>query len=247
MKKLILILATVLISGNVSAEWTRIDGGADDSDLYGDMDTFRRNGSKIKLWTMHNFKTWQGPGNQKYQSNKIQWELDCKEEQVRMLASLDFTGKKGAGRLVSTVYAPNDSWRPPTPQTLGEAVFNAGCHTPAQRKWTLLQSRSKENIDYSFYYDLSRIERTESLVSIPVLFDAKGNDFTGSNSYSGQSLQEYDCVELQMRKVDGMLFTANMGLGKNHSSISPTPWEPVSPEAMNGDLWLLACGFALNP
>lgn len=246
MKKLILILTTVLISGNVSAEWTRIDGGADDSDLYVDMDTFRRNGSKIKLWTMHNFKTWQGAGNQKYQSNKIQWELDCKEEQVRMPARLDFTGKKGAGRPVSTVYAPNDSWWPPTPQTLGEVVFNAGCHTPEQRKWTLLRSTSKENIDFSFYYDLSRIERSESRVTMPVLFDAKGKDHTGIKNYSMQSLQEYDCAELQTRDLGGMMFTANMGLGKNSSRIDPTPWEPVSFEKISAELWLLACGSAVS-
>lgn len=241
-RNLIIILATVLISGNVCAEWTRIGGGEGDSDLYVDVDTFRRNGSKIKLWTMQNFKTLQGAGKQKYQSSKAQWELDCEEEQLRIPAYLGFTGKKGTGQTVSD-YASNEPWTPVVPQSLGEVVFNTGCHTPAQRKWTLLGSRSIDNI----YYDLSRIERNESRVSMPVLFDAQGKDHTGSiENYSMQSLQEYDCVKLQTRDLSGMMFVANMGLGKSHSSIDPTPWKPVSLEKLSGELLLLVCGAAAH-
>lgn len=244
MKKLILILVVTLISSNAFAEWTRIAGGDDDSDLYVDLDTFRRNSSKVKLWVMQNFKVLQGGGKQhKYQSSTIQWELDCKEEQARTLAIIAFSGKKGSGKPISSNYPSYALWTPQPPGSLGEAVFDAGCHTPAQIKWTFLKFTPGEGNAFYIYYDLTKIERSESRVTMPVLFDTRGKDHAGwSESYSTQVLHEYDCAEIQTRDLGGLLFTANMGVGKNYASTDSTPWRPVPPESITSDLWLIACG-----
>lgn len=127
MKKIILTLLSVLISSSAAAEWTRLGGGLDGSDIYVDFDTVRRNGDKVKLWTMQDFKPGKNKPKPKELSNKSYWEFDCKQELARIPGITIFSGEKGTGNIVASNYNPNEPWAPLPPDSIGQMVFDMGC------------------------------------------------------------------------------------------------------------------------
>ena len=246
MKKIILNLLSVLISSSAAAEWTRVGGGGDGSDVYVDLETLRRNGSKVKLWTLRNFKTLNGETKVKHLSNKIQWEMDCKEEQIRMPAYMEFAGRDGAGKTVATQFLPNDSWTPIVPGSVGQLISEVACDTTiGTNKWTLLEPSdafAKENPNHNVYSDYFTIQRNGDRVSMWQMVDRrKGKDRDPhSESYSVKFHREYDCIEQKVRTISAVVYSTNMGVGKrNETNNNPTPWLPA--ERSMDEIWQIAC------
>lgn len=241
MKRILFAFLLILISSSALAEWTRMVSGTDGSTLYMDLNTHRRNGDKVKLWTMQNFKSFEGEAKLKHLSNKVQWELDCKEEQVRMPAYLTFDGAKGSGKSVSHVYTPNERWQPISPESLSQIVFEAGCQTPTERTWVLVRSIPGSSNTVNIYYNPSKVDREADLATMWVLFDARGEEYgpTGE-SFSMQILSQFDCKAPRARDMGGLSFPANMGIGKG-SSMNPAPWYQLVSGTPGSYLWEVAC------
>ena len=125
MKRLLMGLMLLVTAGGASAEWTRV-GGNDDYIQYVDRATIRRNGNLVKMWDLKDYKTVQTFAGDSYLSDKTQSEYDCKEEKLRMLALLFFSGQMGNGKVV---YANSDGgkWSPIGPDSVAEAMWNIAC------------------------------------------------------------------------------------------------------------------------
>jgi hypothetical protein len=246
MKRTILTLLAILISNSAAAEWTRVGGGDDDSNVYVDLETFRRNGDKVKLWSLRNFKTLNGVGKAKHLSNKTQWEIDCKEEQVRMPAYMEFSGRDGSGQVVTNDFSPNDSWIPVAPGTIGQMISEIGCDTTiGTNKWTLVKIPSeytKENPHLSLYFDYSNIQRNGNRVSMWRMLDVrKKNSDPKSSSHSVKFHMEHDCIEQKTRTIRTLAYPANMGIGKKIELAEniPTPWNKE--EGFASHVWKVLC------
>lgn len=56
MRKAIVMLLLVVVSGSAGAAWVKIDG-TDDETTYADPATIRKAGNMVKMWSRFDFKT----------------------------------------------------------------------------------------------------------------------------------------------------------------------------------------------
>lgn len=247
MKKIILALLAVLMSSSAAAEWTRI-GGDDGADIYVDLETFRRNGEKVKLWYLQNFKTPNGITEITRLSDKSQWELDCKEDQIKLLAYIEYAGRNGTGIVVLSAYKVANTWQPSIPNTIGELLFNAGCLTPiGANKWTYIkpsEARAASDLTVNSYLDYSSSKKRGDIVSIWLLQDGRSeNPELASKNFSMKSQREFNCKKGESRIVNLMFFPANMGVGKSSISSNekpPSAWEKIT-GSTDQDIFKIVC------
>ena len=125
MRKIISILALAAMAGTANAEWIKTVSN-DDLDIYVDVGTVYRAGSKTKVWELYNYDSSQEANGKRYLSLKIQNEYDCKEPRVRALAGVGYARKMGEGDVRFTDNEP-DKWGPVVPGTMGEGVWKLIC------------------------------------------------------------------------------------------------------------------------
>ena len=107
-------------------EWEKIGESATAIEYF-DPDTIRRNGDKVKFWSLSDYKTVQRAlGVAPFLSSKAQDEFDCKEEQVRTLAYVLYFGNMGGGEAVNSNFDPQ-KWRAVPPKTLAKGKWDIAC------------------------------------------------------------------------------------------------------------------------
>lgn len=127
--------AVLLLGANAAnaagAEWTRLGvsaGAADAYVLYIDRTTIRRDGDRVRMWDLQDFKQAQPLGERSYRSEKTELEFDCKARRTRVLSIIDFSGGMATGEIVYSDGDPSD-WVAVKPATLGELEWQAACGT----------------------------------------------------------------------------------------------------------------------
>lgn len=107
-------------------EWEKISESSDGATVYYAPDTIRKNGDRVKMWYLYDYKNAQDPFSEPYLSKKAQFEDDCKEEQIRLLAFSVHSGNMGAGEVV---YSNSDplKWEPVWPSSIGETMWKFAC------------------------------------------------------------------------------------------------------------------------
>ena len=125
MKRLLMGLMLLVTATAASAEWT-IAGLSDIDIRYVDRATIRRNGNFVKMWDLSDYKAVQTNAGYSYLSSKTQWEFDCKEERLRVLAFSWYSGQMGHG---IGIFSNSDTqkWEPSTPESMGEILGKIEC------------------------------------------------------------------------------------------------------------------------
>lgn len=121
-------LTTLLLLSNspAYAEWVNI-GDTDEFTMYIDRDMIRRRGNLVKMWNLNDYKNIQtGKMGKSYLSSIEQYEYDCAEEQLRLLALTDFSSKMGRGVVVAFGLDPT-KWKPVLPGGAGQAKWKIAC------------------------------------------------------------------------------------------------------------------------
>mgnify|MGYP006271763203 CR=1 FL=1 len=124
-----LLILLLCGTGGARAEWTRLGASASASDayvLYIDRSTLRREGDRVRLWDLQDFKQTQTIGERSYRSEKTELEFDCKARRTRVLSIIDFFGGMATGDIVYSDGDPSD-WVAVAPGTLGELEWKAAC------------------------------------------------------------------------------------------------------------------------
>ncbi|ODT83066.1 MAG: hypothetical protein ABS69_04685 [Nitrosomonadales bacterium SCN 54-20] len=126
-KKTILGLLLGLLSASATAEWTLITSN-DELDVYVDAATSPKVNNKAKNWVLSNYKTEQKNERLKklYWSTKGQFEYDCAEVKLRILALLEFSEPMGGGQVL---YQRTDvsNWTPLPPESIGFTLWQSAC------------------------------------------------------------------------------------------------------------------------
>jgi hypothetical protein len=125
MQIFILILLTVA-SGSAMAEWVPV-GGNDRFTLYSDPTTISKSGNMVKMLRLTDFKTVQGNTGEHYMSTKRQDEYDCVRERRRIIFVAAHSKKMGEGYVVIRVINKLDDWKPISPGSQGEAMWEFAC------------------------------------------------------------------------------------------------------------------------
>ena len=130
MKKILMMLL-LLVSTNVFAvDWVAA-GGTDDFTVYIDPQSIRRDGNKVRLWTMYNHKSVQELSytKKRYLSEVYREEYNCFEDTTRTIDRYWYSEKMGTGDIALS--APNLT-QPATsvlPGSIGATVLKAVCAT----------------------------------------------------------------------------------------------------------------------
>jgi hypothetical protein len=130
MKRLTLLLL-LMVSMNVFAEWTRFTRSADGSmTVYGDFETIKRKGSKVKMWTVNDFKTVQllPVSNTKFLSTVARQEYDCEEETNRYLDLYWYSGNMKQGERVHSFTNIKEEAKSIIPDSIDEGLFKIACY-----------------------------------------------------------------------------------------------------------------------
>ncbi len=125
MQIFILILLTVA-SGSAMAEWAPV-GGNDRFTLYSDPTTIIKSGNMVKMLRLTDFKAVQGNIGEHYMSTKRQDEYDCVRERRRIIFVAAHSKKMGEGYVVIRVINKLDDWKPISPGSQGEAMWEFAC------------------------------------------------------------------------------------------------------------------------
>ena len=126
MSKILLMVLLVMVSNSAMAEWVKA-GGSEKLTNYYDSTTIRENGDKVKMWELIDYNSVQETsGGKSYLSVIGQSEFDCKEEQIRSLNFIEYSGNMGNGDLVYS-YSDPAKWEPVVPRSIGEKVWKFAC------------------------------------------------------------------------------------------------------------------------
>jgi hypothetical protein len=126
MRKIILMMLLAVVSSNAMAEWVAV-GEDKIQTVYANPATIRKDENKVKFWGMFDFKKTQKDGGIKFLSFKTQFELDCKEESIREIATTWYSDNMGKGDVVPVPSIPDVFPEPVVPDSMGEFLFNFAC------------------------------------------------------------------------------------------------------------------------
>jgi hypothetical protein len=130
MHRAILMALLIVLSSSVMAEWgagwVRVGSSGGDITPYVNPATILRDGDKVKVWYMYDFKTVQESAGDRFMSSTFQGEFDCKEAQNRILAFSWYSEKMGGGNIVYNETVPAE-WKPVFPDSTEDAVSKYAC------------------------------------------------------------------------------------------------------------------------
>lgn len=123
----------LLVSTNVLAvDWVKAGGVTEDGSFtnYVDPQSIRRNGNKVKLWSLNDFKSGKVLSNNKtYLSTVARQEFDCFEDTVRIIDAYFYSGKMGKGDIVLSNPNRTDLAESAPPGSIFEAALKIACAT----------------------------------------------------------------------------------------------------------------------
>lgn len=128
MRKVMLILLLAGVSGNVMAEWVRLQEQKSQT-IYFDTTSIRRAENTVKVWQLADMKYPTAVQNRTpFSSLKVQIEYDCNQGTLRDLYTAAYAAGMGEGELVFTDNVQG-KWAPTVPGSIGEAMLKILCGT----------------------------------------------------------------------------------------------------------------------
>lgn len=131
MKRLLLITLLLLSRAPAYAEWVPVadhdQAGTTESTSYVNPDTIHRNGDRVKMWVLFDYKTIQhtAAGNS-FLSSKQQSECDCTEKRFRLLIFTHLSGNMGGGNVVYS-HPGSGKWVPVALGSVGQSLWEVAC------------------------------------------------------------------------------------------------------------------------
>ena len=124
-RTLLALISLSLHSALAFAEWTHVDRSTD-ATLLADKSTIRRAGSNAKMWTLTNFARVKVIKGKKHRSVKTQFEFDCNDEQLRVLALIFYAQADGKGAVTFSM-SDVEPWTPVAPETIASQLLMFAC------------------------------------------------------------------------------------------------------------------------
>ena len=122
MKKfLYLIFFSLLLSGNVYAEWELVSMRDNGNTHFLDFKSKKIDGNNLYIWVLSNYKN----NNYEFKSAKIYLQIECKTGKYRH-ASL-VTYKEIMGKGSPSIEEPDQTWQASPPGSIGGDLVKAAC------------------------------------------------------------------------------------------------------------------------
>ena len=125
MKKLVVLLL-LMISTNVFAEWTEVRESEVETD-YTDFESIVKEGNKVKMWNLYDYKTIKSGGGVSYLSSLYLEEVDCENHTKRLLEAYLYSGNMKSGQVVFSQTKMKMKEALILPDSMIEISFNLVC------------------------------------------------------------------------------------------------------------------------
>ena len=122
MKKLLVLLFSILISFNSYGEWTFHSTNSKGDKFYLDYETIRTNGGYVYYWELVNHKKSDTYGNM---SVSAYYQGDCGIFRINMLSLISHSQSMGTGAREEFNYEPN--WKSAPPSSIRAHTLNLVC------------------------------------------------------------------------------------------------------------------------
>ena len=241
MRFILLMLLAIVSSGAAGAEWLKVGKSADDGfDYYADPATIHREGDKVNMWIVFDYKTPQVVSDKRFLSSKLQFEYDCKNKRVRNLYATVHAENMGNGNAVASVNLPAAEGEPVSPGNIQEGFWKIACGTA----WVQLALASTYIFD--IYADAATISRSGDMVKMWGIYDYKIPQVMSDDKryLSQRTHNEYDCKDERIRTLYVLRHAGNMGKGSPVYSSDGIPgnWTPAASGTVQKGLLKIACG-----
>ena len=123
MKKLLILLFSILISFNSYGEWKKITSSVDDDIYYLDYDSIRVTGGYVHWWDMIDIATITSTGAQ---SVKAYHQGDCDIFRIKHLNIIFHDQPMGKGNRDS--FTPTEEWNYPPPNSASSQILKEVCN-----------------------------------------------------------------------------------------------------------------------
>ena len=125
MKKLLILLFSLLLSFNSYGEWVSL-GDSQNKTHYLEVDTIKENNSYLYSWDMQDY--FEPQGDTGMLSSKMYRQIDCGVHRFKILSFISYNQSMGKGR-ASDPYIPPDEWEYPSSETFPYVLIQAVCWT----------------------------------------------------------------------------------------------------------------------
>jgi hypothetical protein len=122
MKKLLILLFSIMISFNSYGEWTYIDKNTNGSTFYIELVTIQKHEDYIYYWVMNNYLK---PDRWGDMSNKMYIQGDCGVNRVKILSYNFYKQPMGKGK--GEVDNTSSEWTYPTPESINRGLLDSAC------------------------------------------------------------------------------------------------------------------------
>ena len=121
MKKLLVLLFSILISLNSYGEWKKITENFYGDSYYIDFDSIKARNGYVYYWGLSDYIT---PNNGNM-SSKIYYQVDCELDKYKFLSGTFYNESMGKGK--SETSTPPDDWMYLSPDSAYEVVIDSVC------------------------------------------------------------------------------------------------------------------------
>ena len=222
MKKLLLLLFSLMLSFSSYGEWSYIgenDNG--ESKYYIDLKTLRKIDDYVYYWNLIDFDKLDEFGNM---SNVSYSQGDCGITRVKMLTAVSY--KKPMGEeAVDTYTAPNPEWEYMPPYTVGEFLLNTSCRlvdASYEQQLEIIEELLYEEDEPQEILETTLIvdEMSEQLAQ-----DQKNQDLSEAERAATQlAFEKEQYLRLLTQKVQDQLKTLKMAYVNNIAARVRTFW-----------------------
>ncbi|WP_156905593.1 surface-adhesin E family protein [Pseudomonas vranovensis] len=128
MKKLCMFIALfLLLCAKASAEWQSVPVDSIERAFFVENSTIKKSQNLLKLWILTNYSSPQQVGNDPaYLSEKYFYEIDCRENKLRMVQGALYKNINGGGSIIHTENRAGE-WSFVVPGSTYEVVISYIC------------------------------------------------------------------------------------------------------------------------
>ena len=122
MKKLTVLLFSILISFSSYGEWTYVTKSTSDDRMYFDNDTIKEHNGYVYYWILNDLLK---PDPTGVMSDKQYIQSDCGVSRNKVLRYIFYKQSMGKGEIAAL---NSDDWNYPSPGTMGKIMLDYACN-----------------------------------------------------------------------------------------------------------------------
>jgi hypothetical protein len=192
MKKLLLLLISLLLSFNSYGDWTKTSEDTDGDSFYIDFQTIKKldNGNVIFWGMIDNLE-----GNDGFMSSKIFWEGDCNLSRMKVLSLIQYEEPMGEGEsesLGAGIVELDDimPWRYLPPDTVGYMNLEEVCSLTKYYSNSDYEDKVLETITHYESFDWGDVDTTSDNVVTDEVEQADLDSINGKQAQYVRSIAE---------------------------------------------------------